>query len=138
MKPMILAILTCVVLIGGALLLTSGSADPSDRGGPTATAPAIIADNVSVADGKQIVEIRAKGGYLPRVSDAKAGIPTVFRMETNGTFDCSSAVVIPSLGARQFLPASGSTDIEVPPQKAGTSLTGACAMGMYHFQVNFN
>ena len=93
--------------------------------------------NVSVADGKQIVEIDAKGGYAPKLTAAKAGMPTVLRMKTNGTFDCSAGVVIPSLSVRQNLPPSGSTDIEVPPQQSGTQLQGLCIMGMYHFAVQF-
>jgi Cu+-exporting ATPase len=88
--------------------------------------------------GKQIVEIGVKGGYSPKVTSAKADMPTTLRMKTNGTFDCSSGVTIPSLGIRQTLPSSGSTDIEVPAQKAGTTLDGVCVMGMYHFAVNFN
>ena len=59
-------------------------------------------------------------------------------MKTSGTFDCSSALVIPALGYRTNLPAQGVTDIEVPPQAAGTRLQGLCAMGMYSFVVNFN
>src|SRR3989344_210395 len=49
-------------------------------------------DNVSIIDGKQVIEIKAKGGYQPRVSFAKAGIPTIIRFDTEGTFDCSSSV----------------------------------------------
>jgi hypothetical protein len=59
-------------------------------------------------------------------------------MKTNGTFDCSSGVTIPSLGIRQTLPSTGETDVEIPAQKSGTSLEGVCVMGMYHFTINFS
>ena len=126
MKPTVIAILIGALFIGVAIVYTGS-------GTPSAAIPP--ANNVSVIDGKQIVEIRVRGGYTPQQSSAKANIPTVLRMKTNGTFDCSSGVVIPSLGVRQILPSSGTTDIEVPAQKSGTTLQGLCGMGMYHFAV---
>ncbi len=98
----------------------------------------VSANNVSVINGAQIVEIMARGGYYPGISQAKAGVPTVLRMKTNGSYDCSSAVSIPSLGVFKNLPASGSTDIEIPAQSAGTRFLGTCAMGMYRFEVDFS
>ena len=124
-----IAVIVAGALIGGAILFV-GSSDGK------ASTPSI--DNVSVVGGKQIVEIGVKGGYSPKLSAAKAGMPTTLRMTTNGTFDCSAGVVIPSLSYRQNLPASGSTDIEVPAQQPGTTLQGLCIMGMYHFAVQFN
>jgi hypothetical protein len=50
----------------------------------------------------------------------------------------SSAVFIPSLNYRKNLQPSGVTEIEVPPQKAGTTLQGLCAMGMYNFTIKYN
>ncbi len=94
-------------------------------------------NNVSFTEGKQIVAITAKGGYSPKVSEARADMPTVLRIKTNGTFDCSSALTIPSIGYRENLPPSGTTDIEILPQKSGTIMQGICSMGMYHFVVNF-
>lgn len=96
------------------------------------------ANNVTMEDGKQIVAITARGGYSPKMSSAKAGVPTVIRMKTKGAFDCSSSVVIPSIGYQGFLPTSGETNIDVPAQKAGTTLQGMCGMGMYRFQIQFS
>lgn len=93
-------------------------------------------NNVSVVDGKQIIEIRAKGGYSPKHTIAKAGIPTILRMNTNGTFDCTSSVRLPSLNISQSLPMSGSTDIDLGTQKVST-LNGTCGMGMYPFDIKF-
>lgn len=127
MKATIISIIAAVVLIGGAFMFTRSGSDA----GQVANA-----NNVSVVDGKQIIEITARGGYQPRKSIAKAGIPTVIRFNTKGTFDCSSSVRIPSLGISKSLPQTGSTDIEIGEGKLGT-LQGTCGMGMYPFEVEF-
>ncbi|MBI4086735.1 cupredoxin domain-containing protein [Candidatus Kaiserbacteria bacterium] len=126
MKSITIAAIIAIVLIGGAFLLTQ-------RGVPQETTSA---DTVSVVGGKQIIEIKAKGGYSPEKSVAKAGIPTVLRFETDGTFDCSSAVRIPSMGIERNLPPSGATDIELGNPALGT-LEGSCSMGMYPFEIEF-
>ena len=95
-----------------------------------------LENNVSIVDGVQIVEIRAKGGYFPRKSVAQAGVPTVVRFVTNGTFDCSSAVRIPSLDIRTNLPPSGSTDVNLGTVEMSV-LEVTCAMGMYSFEIEF-
>ncbi len=126
-----LSIVAAAVLISGAIMFVGSGSDVNTAGAPPA-------NNVSVVDGKQIIVINAKGGYAPRVTSAKAGIPTVLKMDTTGTFDCSAALSIPSLGYRNMLPSSGETFIDVPPQKPGTTMRGLCAMGMYSFAINFN
>ncbi|OHA01392.1 MAG: hypothetical protein A3C11_02645 [Candidatus Sungbacteria bacterium RIFCSPHIGHO2_02_FULL_49_12] len=128
MKSTFISIGVVVILIGGAVLFSRGGTD----------AGATPQNNISIVDGKQIIEIDAKGGYLPRNSVAKANIPTVIKVRTNGTFDCSAALVIPSIGYRKNLPSSGETLIELPSQKEGSTLQGLCAMGMYNFSVKFN
>ena len=126
------AIIIAGVLIGGAILLTNkGNSSTS-----TQTAVEENIHNVSIVDGKQIIEIKAKGGYSPRVSTAKANMPTVLRFDTNGTFDCSASVRIPSMNLSKILPNSGTTDIDLGNPKLGM-LQGTCGMGMYPFQVNF-
>ncbi len=100
------------------------------------TGQVVNANNVTIVDGKQIIEINAKGGYQPRKSIAKAGIPTIIRFNTKGTFDCSSSVRIPSMNISKLLPQTGSTDIDIGSGKLGT-LQGSCGMGMYPFEVEF-
>ncbi len=131
MRKIITSVAIAVFIIGVAVVLGNG-------GGNTKGNNLQDVNNVSVVDGKQVITINAKGGYMPRATTAKADMPTVLRLTTNGTFDCSSALVIPSLSYRANLPASGETLIDVPPQKAGTTMRGLCAMGMYNFSVNFN
>ena len=128
MKSTFISIIVAAVVIGGAIMLAGRS------GGVSATTAS--ADNVSVALGKQIVTITAKGGYSPRVSAAKADMLTTIRLETNGTFDCSSSVRIPSMNISKVLPQTGSTDIDVGTQQVAT-LPGTCGMGMYPFEVEF-
>ena len=128
MKTTIISILVAALLIGGTFALTRKSAD----------APSTVADanNVTVVNGKQIIEISAKGGYHPQKSVAKAGLPTIIRFDTNGTFDCSSSVRIPSMNITKSLPQTGTTDIDVGSQQVAT-LQGTCGMGMYPFEVEF-
>ncbi len=127
MKAIIISIIAAVVLIGGAFMLTRTNSD---------TTQVANANNVTIVDGKQIIEINAKGGYQPRKSIAKAGIPTIIRFNTKGTFDCSSSVRIPSLNISKSLPQSGATDIDIGEGKLGI-LQGSCGMGMYPFEVEF-
>lgn len=94
-------------------------------------------NNVTTVDGKQIIEIQAKGGYLPRVTTAQSGIPTTLRINTNGTFDCSSAIRIPSLKVSKNLPATGVTDIDLGTLAPG-KIAGNCSMGMYPFEIQVN
>ncbi len=126
MKSIIFSVLVAIMLIVGACFITSKGDDNAGPGG----------DNVSIVDGKQIIVINAKGGYQPRRSIAKAGLPTVIRFDTRGTFDCSSSVRIPSMKISKFLPQTGSTDIDIGSSTLGT-LSGSCSMGMYPFEVEF-
>lgn len=126
MKATVISIIAAIVLIGGAFILTTGGKTPQ----------VVNANNVSIVDGKQIIEISAKGGYQPRKSIAKAGIPTIIRFDTKGTFDCSSSVRIPSMNISRNLPQTGSTDIDIGTQRVAT-LQGTCGMGMYPFEVEF-
>lgn len=93
-------------------------------------------ENVQIIDGVQYITITAKGGYSPKLTQATAGIPTVLQVETKGTFDCSSALLIPALNVNMYLPASGTTDIDLGTPEPG-ALEGTCSMGMYRFDINF-
>lgn len=129
MKLLLLAFVAATVLIGGALYFTEGI-----QSTPTPTVP--TKNNVAIVDGKQIITIGARGGYLPERSIAKAGIPTIIRFDTRGTFDCSSFVRIPSMDVSVRLPSSGVTDVDLGTRAVGT-LQGMCAMGMYPFEIVF-
>ena len=93
--------------------------------------------NSEIRNGVQYITINAKGGYSPKVSYAKAGIPTKLIVKTNGTYDCSAALVIRSVGFQQILPQTGETEIDIGIPKAGVPARGICGMGMYNFQIEF-
>lgn len=124
---MLIALAITTVLIGWAFWVVAEKPDANTPIAPTAV----------IVDGKQIIDITAKGGYSPRVVVAKAGVPTVLRMVTNGTFDCSASVVIPKLSYQKFLEPTGVTEIAIPAEQAQGTLQGLCAMGMYNFQIKF-
>jgi plastocyanin domain-containing protein len=128
MKPTIIAIVIGGALVLGAFTLSRGN---------TASTDEPIVSNVSIENGKQIVTISAKGGYSPKVTEAKADMPTTLRVETQGTFDCSSTLAIPSMNYQKNLPPSGVTEVELLPQKAGSTFEGLCGMGMYRFEIAF-
>ena len=125
---MIISLAITTVLIGWAFWVVAEK-PTTDTG---TTAPTAV-----ITDGTQLIDITAKGGYSPRVVVAKAGVPTVLRMTTSGTFDCSASVVIPKLSYQKFLPSSGTTDIAISAEQAQGTLQGLCAMGMYNFQIKF-
>ena len=93
--------------------------------------------NVEVKDGVQYITIDAKGGYSPRISTAKGGIPTKLIVKTNGTYDCSAALRISAIGYQKILPKTGEETIDLGTPKSGEPIRGICGMGMYNFLVNF-
>ena len=95
-------------------------------------------ENLQIKNGIQYITINAGGGYSPRVSSAKAGIPTKLIVKTNGVYDCSSSLAIHSIGFQKILPQTGETEIDIGTPKAGIPLQGVCGMGMYNFLINFN
>ena len=125
-KPVIISIVFSVLLVGWAFWLSARS---SGGGGGSATA--------TIVGGVQYVDITAKGGYSPRVIEAKAGMPTILRMKTSGTFDCSASLVIPKLSYQKFLQPSGTEEINIPSEQAQGTMQGLCSMGMYNFQIKF-
>jgi uncharacterized protein len=123
----IIIILGLVVVMG---IIFSGGSKPDTSGTQAA-------QNVEIKNGVQYITIDAKGGYFPKVSNAKAGIPTKLIIKTNGTYDCSASLAIHSINYQKILPQTGETEIDLGTPKVGEPLQGVCGMGMYSFQVNF-
>lgn len=94
-------------------------------------------ENSEIKDGVQYITIDAKGGYSPKVSTGKVGIPTKLIIKTNGTYDCSASLVIHSVGFQKILPQTGETEIDIGIPKVGP-FQGVCGMGMYSFVINFS
>ena len=124
-KPILVSIVVSVLLIGGAFWLATQSSGDAASG--TAT----------IVDGIQYVDISAKGGYSPGIVTATAGMPTVLRVKTSGTFDCSASMVIPKLSYQKILQPSGTEEISIPSEQAQGTMQGLCSMGMYNFQIRF-
>lgn len=122
-------IITVAIVIGIGIVFLGQSNKNSDS--------AQSVQNVEIRDGIQYVTIAARGGYSPRVSTAQANIPTKLVMKTNGTYDCSAALVIKSIGYQKILPQTGEEVIDLGTPQVG-SLKGLCSMGMYNFSINFN
>lgn len=110
------------------------------KGGVGNTTPSTTdsVENTVIKDGIQYVTITARGGYTPRTSSAKAGIPTKLIVKTNDTFDCSASLSIRAVGFQKILPQTGDTEIDIGIPKVGVPLQGICGMGMYSFIVNFS
>lgn len=125
----VIAFVFSIVLIGWAFWFTSLTPSVEDQG---AAVPA-----ATIVDGKQFIDITAKGGYSPRVITAKAGMPTTLRVSTDGTFDCSASVVIPKLSYQKVLRPTGTEEIAISAEQAQGTLQGLCGMGMYNFQIKF-
>ncbi len=93
--------------------------------------------SVEIKNGVQYITIDVKGGYYPNLTTAQSGIPTKLIMKTNGTYDCSAALVIRSVGFQKILPQTGETEIDLGIPKTGEPIRGVCGMGMYNFEISF-
>lgn len=124
-------IIGAALVFGSYAVMQKKNPDPEPIASPSPKTPV---GNVTQEGEKQIVSIRAKGGYAPKTSRAQAGVPTTLRVITESTFDCSSQLRIPSLDINEALPPSGTTDIPLGILKPGT-LQGTCGMGMYRFDI---
>lgn len=87
--------------------------------------------------GKQILELKAKGGYSPSTITAKADTESLLKIKTQNTYDCSNFIRIPDLNFSKTLPATGETVVAIPSQKSGSQIRGTCGMGMYSFVIKF-
>mgnify|MGYP000888536555 FL=1 len=94
-------IITLALVVGLGIILLGGSKDNIN----TATNEA--GENSEIKDGIQYITVNARGGYSPKVSMAKAGIPTKLIVKTNGTYDCSASLVIRAVGFQKILSQTG-------------------------------
>ena len=131
-KSTIISLIISAALIGGTLYFIS------DR--PTSSGGGAVAQtqNVEVRDGVQYVTISAKGGYSPRVTEIKPGLPTKLIVKTDGTYDCSASLVIHSLGVQKILQPTGEEVIDLGTPKSGDQVQGICGMGMFNFSIKSN
>lgn len=127
-KNIIVSIIISLALIGGTVVLVSDSSVSSGS-------EVGQSQNVEIKNGVQYVTVTAKGGYFPRVTEIKGGLPTKLVIKTNGTFDCSASLVIRSVGFQKILQPTGEAIIDLGTPKSGEKVQGVCAMGMYNFYI---
>ena len=127
-KNTIISIIVSIALIGGTLYFIADK--PTSSGGVAAQS-----QNVEIRDGVQYVTITAKGGYSPRVTEIKGGLPTKLIVKTDGTYDCSASLVVRSVGFQKILQPTGEEIIDLGTPKSGDKVQGVCGMGMYNFQI---
>jgi plastocyanin domain-containing protein len=136
MKTKIIWMVCALALAGAAVVVSQRKSESPET--PAAISSTVAQPAASLVEGKQLIDVAVKEGYHPKAVTAKAGVPTVLKMKTDGTYDCSTVFVIPELKMRTQLPSSGVTDVEIPAQKAGTDLMAVCGMGMYSLEIKFD
>ncbi len=127
-----------LIVVSIVLIAIIGFVMIQNSGNTTDTSWTTNGSNVEVRDGVQYVTVDARGGYKPRTSYAKWGIPTKLVMNTKNTYDCSAALVVRAANFREVLPENGTTEIDLGTPKSGDKIPGTCSMGMYNFSIIFN
>lgn len=130
MPKNILILVSVVFGVGFILVLMNGTSNENSTQSSGTNA-------VTQRGNEQYIRIMARGGYTPNQITAKANKDTVLEIETKGTYDCSSAIAIPSLDYRNNLPPTGVTSVEIPANIAKNSIEILCSMGMYRATINF-
>lgn len=130
MNKIVYIIITAALVIGIGIVFLGGSKNNTET--------SVSAQNVEIKEGVQYITVNAKGGYSPKVSSAKAGIPTKLIIKTDGTYDCSASLVIRSVGFQKILAQTGEEFIDLGIPKTEEPIQGLCGMGMYSFKINFN
>lgn len=77
-------------------------------------------------------------GYSPSIVQAPSNQVLTLNLITTNTQSCSRAFVIPALNVQELLPATGTVSISIPAQRAGSTLSFSCSMGMYSGEIVFN
>jgi sulfite exporter TauE/SafE len=111
-------------LTRGLLPFNSGSAPVAESSPPSA------------ADGSIILNVE-NNGYFPQTLKVPANKAFTLNLITSKTYSCARDFVIPDLNYYQLLPETGTVQVNIPAQPAGTKLFFTCSMGMYTGQIVF-
>ena len=101
---------------------------------PSNTASA--APQPSTPEGELVLKV-GNDGYFPQTLQAPADKVLTLNLVTNQTYSCARDFVIPVLNYYQLLPDTGTVQVNIPAQPAGTRLFFTCSMGMYTGQIVF-
>ena len=132
-----------VLLILGLVSINSGltlMGSPFSITGLSQAARTIQTSNqeLSATPGVELTLNARNNGYSPQRLAARAGEPIVLNVVTADTFSCARDFVIPAIGFETLLPQSGSVQVNIPAQPAGTVLRFTCSMGMYTGVIEFS
>lgn len=102
---------------------------------PASSVSTAGSDSVS-ADGVITLNVQ-NSGYFPAALKAPANTDLTLNLVTDKTYSCARDFVIPKLNFYQLLPDTGTVQVNIPAQKAGSTLFFTCSMGMYTGQIIF-
>ncbi len=133
----VVLILGFVTLDGGLNLVGSPLSFQNLTRGlfPSVSESALVTAPVP-ADGSLVLNVE-NGGYFPAILRAPAGKNLTLNLVTDETYSCARDFVIPALNFYELLPASGTVQVNIPAQAAGSKLFFTCSMGMYTGQIVF-
>jgi sulfite exporter TauE/SafE len=92
---------------------------------------------VSAQSGSDVILKVGNNGYFPGTLKVAAGQAFTLSLVTDKTYSCARDFVIPALNYYQLLPDTGTVQIKIPAQPAGSKLFFTCSMGMYTGQIIF-
>lgn len=104
---------------------------------PSQTESAAAAESPQAASGDEITLSVRNGGYFPTKLSAPAGKDLTLNLITDQTYSCARDFVIPALNYYELLPDTGTVQVTIPAQEAGSTLFFTCSMGMYTGQIVF-
>lgn len=133
-----------VVLVFGLVTLDSGlnligsplSVQNITRGLFASSSGGVDSAQPVDTDGSLTLNVQNQG-YFPRTLRAAANTDFTLDLITNQTYSCARDFVIPDLNFYQLLPDTGTVQVNIPAQPAGTRLFFTCSMGMYTGQIVF-
>lgn len=100
------------------------------------SASATDSPQLSASEGELILKVE-NSGYFPTTLKAPADKALTLNLVTNETYSCARDFVIPALNYYELLPDTGTVQVNIPAQKAGSTLFFTCSMGMYTGQIVF-
>ena len=103
---------------------------------PASDGPSVSAESLPSPNDDNVLYVR-NDGYFPQTINVPAGQSFTLDLVTDKTYSCSRDFVIPELNYYQLLPETGTVQVEIPAQTAGTRIFFTCSMGMYTGQIVF-
>ncbi|MBI5932686.1 MAG: sulfite exporter TauE/SafE family protein [Chloroflexi bacterium] len=133
----VVLILGFVTLDGGLNLMGSPlSFQNLTRGWFAQPSDSVSVASPSAVDGELLLNVE-NNGYFPATLKASANKALTLNLVTNDTRSCSRDFIIPALDYYQLLPTTGTVQVTIPAQPAGSKLFFTCSMGMYTGQIVF-